>query len=325
MTDLESTTDEISKLPATGFRAWEGFIFACLAGLGYSTANIFLRMVSDQDPAWVSCVKAIPTLVFVIPWLLLRYQKGHRTPPSRRLVLLMTAVSIVGHLAGNVVFQWSLGIIGLALAVPVTTGSMILASAVLGWWLLKEQVSNRTIVAIIILFAAIVLLSFGSDEATESVLEDPDAEARSLKLATLSVLLVCGSGIGYALFGIVIRHCVQTGMSNPMVLFISSTVGFIVLLIATFISADASVISNTSPENLTYMLLAGVCNFQAFACLVVALRLLTVTSVNLLNSSQIAIAAIAGVVFFNEPITTPLVLGVMLTIAGVMTIGSARE
>ena len=170
-----------------------------------------------------------------------------------------------------------------------------------------------------------MLLSFGSDEATESVLEDPDAEARSLKLATLSVLLVCGSGIGYALFGIVIRHCVQTGMSNPMVLFISSTVGFIVLLIATFISADASVISNTSPEDLTYMLLAGVCNFQAFACLVVALRLLTVTSVNLLNSSQIAIAAIAGVVFFNEPITTPLVLGVMLTIAGVMTIGSARE
>ena len=242
MTDLESTTDELSKSPATGFRAWEGFIFACLAGLGYSTANIFLRMVSDQDPAWVSCVKAIPTLVFVIPWLLLRYQKGHRTPPSRRLVLLMTAVSIVGHLAGNVVFQWSLGIIGLALAVPVTTGSMILASAVLGWWLLKEQFSNRTIVAILILFAAIVLLSFGSDEATESVLEDPDAKARSLKLATLSVLLVCGSGIGYALFGIVIRHCVQNGMSNPMVLFISSTVGFIVLLIATFISADASVI-----------------------------------------------------------------------------------
>ena len=325
MTDLESTTNELSKSPATGFRAWEGFIFACLAGLGYSTANIFLRMVSDQDPAWVSCVKAIPTLVFVIPWLLLRYQKGHRATPSRRLVLLMTAVSIVGHLAGNVVFQWSLGIIGLALAVPVTTGSMILASAVLGWWLLKEQVSNRTIVAILILFAAIVLLSFGSDEATESVLEDPDAAARSLKLATLSVLLVCGSGIGYALFGIVIRHCVQNGMSNPMVLFISSTIGFIVLLIATFISTDASVISNTSPEDLTYMLLAGVCNFQAFACLVVALRLLTVTSVNLLNSSQIAIAAIAGVVFFNEPITTPLVLGVMLTIAGVMTIGSARE
>ena len=325
MTDLESTTNELSKSPATGFRAWEGFIFACLAGLGYSTANIFLRMVSDQDPAWVSCVKAIPTLVFVIPWLLLRYQKGHRTPPSRRLVLLMTAVSIVGHLAGNVVFQWSLGIIGLALAVPVTTGSMILASAVLGWWLLKEQVSNRTIVAILILFAAIVLLSFGSDEATESVLEDPDAAARSLKLATLSVLLVCGSGIGYALFGIVIRHCVKNGMSNPMVLFISSTIGFIVLLIATFISTDASVISNTSREDLTYMLLAGVCNFQAFACLVVALRLLTVTSVNLLNSSQIAIAAIAGVVFFNEPITTPLVLGVMLTIAGVMTIGSARE
>ena len=325
MTELESTTDELSKSPATGFRAWEGFIFACLAGLGYSTANIFLRMVSDQDPAWVSCVKAIPTLVFVIPWLLLRYQKGHRTPPSRRLVLLMTAVSIVGHLAGNVVFQWSLGIIGLALAVPVTTGSMILASAVLGWWLLKEQVSNRTIVAILILLAAIVLLSFGSDEATQSVLEDPEAAARSLKLATLSVLLVCGSGIGYALFGIVIRHCVQNGMSNPMVLFISSTIGFIVLLIATFISTDASVISNTSPEDLTYMLLAGVCNFQAFACLVVALRLLTVTSVNLLNSSQIAIAAIAGVVFFNEPITTPLVLGVMLTIAGVMTIGSARE
>ena len=325
MTELESTTDELSKSPATGFRAWEGFIFACLAGLGYSTANIFLRMVSDQDPAWVSCVKAIPTLVFVIPWLLLRYQKGHRATPSRRLVLLMMAVSFVGHLAGNVVFQWSLGIIGLALAVQVTTGSMLLASAVLGWWLLKEQVSNRTIVAILILFAAIVLLSFGSDEATESVLEDPDAAARSLKLATLSVLLVCGSGIGYALFGIVIRHCVQNGMSNPMVLFISSTVGFIVLLIATFISADASVISNTSPEDLTYMLLAGVCNFQAFACLVVALRLLTVTSVNLLNSSQIAIAAIAGVVFFNEPITTPLVLGVMLTIAGVMTIGSARE
>ena len=185
MNDLDSTSiDELEPQPS-GMRAWEGFICACLAGLGYSTANVFLRMVSDQDPAWVSCVKAIPTLVFVIPWLLLRYRNGHRKPPARRLVLLMVGISIVGHLAGNVVFQWSLGIIGLALAVPVTTGSMILASAVFGWLLLKEQVSQRTVLAILILMGSIVLLSFGSDEATESVLNNAEAVEQSMRLSTL--------------------------------------------------------------------------------------------------------------------------------------------
>jgi drug/metabolite transporter (DMT)-like permease len=70
------------------------------------------------------------------------------------------------------------------------------------------------------------------------------------------------------------------------------------------------------------MLMAGLFNAAAFYALSKSLQMLPVLQYNLLNASQTAFAAVAGVFFFGEPITVALQLGVALTIAGLVLMQS---
>jgi multidrug transporter EmrE-like cation transporter len=44
----------------------------------------------------------------------------------------------------------------------------------------------------------------------------------------------------------------------------------------------------------------------------------------LINASQVAMAAVAGVILFAEPVTASLVIGIALTIAGLMILATRR-
>ena len=59
-------------------------------------------------------------------------------------------------------------------------------------------------------------------------------------------------------------------------------------------------------------------NLIAFVALTKALHLSSVMFVNGLNASQIAMAAIAGVLLFQEPITLAMGAGVLLTVFGLV-------
>ena len=73
------------------------------------------------------------------------------------------------------------------------------------------------------------------------------------------------------------------------------------------------------------MLGAGVFNAIAFLAVTKAFQLISVVYVNSLNASQAAMAAIAGVILFSEPMSLPLAVGVALTIAGLMLIRQREE
>ena len=71
--------------------------------------------------------------------------------------------------------------------------------------------------------------------------------------------------------------------------------------------------------------LAGVSNAVAFWALTKALQLTGVVYVNALNASQTAMAALAGVFFFQEAITLPLMAGVALTAVGLLLMKRRRK
>jgi multidrug transporter EmrE-like cation transporter len=83
-------------------------------------------------------------------------------------------------------------------------------------------------------------------------------------------------------------------------------------------------IAATSGQQWWVMTAAGVFNFVAFLALAKALQLTTVVYVNALNASQVAMAAVAGVVLFRESSSPALALGVILTIGGLMLMRPAR-
>ena len=70
---------------------------------------------------------------------------------------------------------------------------------------------------------------------------------------------------------------------------------------------------------------AGVFNAVAFVALIQALKLAPLVHVNAVNSSQTALAAVAGILIFGEPLTLTLALGVALTTAGLLLLDHGQK
>jgi drug/metabolite transporter, DME family len=299
-----------------------GIACGLLAAVGYTASNICLRAVSHLDPVWVSAVKAFPTLALFGPWLLFLRVRGEQVlPPWRVLASLMTA-GLVAQLGGNVLFQWSLGVIGIAAAVPVTLGAMIVAGATLGRIFLQEPITPRNAVANCMLVAAIFVLSIGARSVSEVELQ---AAANPALWAALGVGAAFCCGLAYATLGVVIRYGVSGRARVTTTVVSISFVGVISLGLFSQLRIGLEGMIATPPGDLGVMISAGVFNAVAFIALTKSLQLTSVILVNALNASQAAMALAAGVILFGEPLTTGLVAGVALTAAGLAIMGGRGQ
>jgi drug/metabolite transporter (DMT)-like permease len=287
-----------------------GTLCGVVSALGYSAANIFLRRLVSCDPTWVSTVKSVPTILLVIPWLLIRRRAGIKESGHRRSLLVLLAAGLIGSVMGNVAFQWSLGIVGLAIAVPICFGSMLVSSPLLSRAVLGEEISTRTILAMAVLILSIILLA---------ARVEPIARVGASGTAVLvAILLLCMAGIAYTMLGVGIRYGLDNGISLPVTLGIISVSGFLFLGSLSLRSIGWDAMLATESHHLVDMFLAGLFNAVAFLSLTRAIQLTSVTYVNLINASQVAIAALTGVMLFQETPTILMMIGVVLTIAGLM-------
>lgn len=121
------------------------------------------------------------------------------------------------------------------------------------------------------------------------------------------------------------RQAMTGGLSAPATMFISGFVGMISLWSYSLFRLGWEPFTQVSPEQWMTMVTAGVCNFTAFVALSTSLKALPVVAVNLINASQVAMAAVAGVILFAEPVTGTLILGILLTMAGLAILATARR
>ena len=291
-----------------------------LSAVGYTFANVFLRWVAQCDPVWVSAVKAVPNVLLVGPWLLALHLRGCRVLPERDVLVKLALGGLVGQLLGNVLFQWSLGVVGLALAVPLCLGTIIVGGALLGRIFLNEPLTVRTLFSVGLLIGAISVLSLGAGEAQRSVSATlnivPQVDSWWRLAAGVTAATV--SGLAYAILGVVIRYGVTGRASLGATIFIVGLVGLISLGSLTLWQIGWEGILATRSDDLIVMLLAGLLNTAAFLALTKAFQLASVVYVNALNATQATMAAIAGVLLFQEALSKELALGVLLTIAGLI-------
>jgi drug/metabolite transporter (DMT)-like permease len=133
------------------------------------------------------------------------------------------------------------------------------------------------------------------------------------------------AGVVYALLSTVIRHSV-TRTTTP------STVAFLVPLMAVVSLGPMSVcrfgfmpLLSTPREQLLLMAAAGVFNLIGFLGLIHGLQRTTVVHANVVNASQVAMAALAGMALFHEAPNAWVLLGVGLTIVGIVWIDRPAE
>ena len=288
-----------------------------IAATFYTCANIALRQCVNIDPLLVSAVKAAPTVILLSPFLIWMRFNGMRIATSYEMVPRFIVVSLLGQFVGNAAFQFALGSIGLAASVPITLGVLIGAGAVLARVMLGEPIRRKTIVAMVILVVAVFVLS---QPGATSI----PTNSESALPTWLGAGCAAASGVAYALFGTVMRQSLQRGLSAPVTMWISGIVGMTSLWSATLAMSGLASISATTDGQWQTMAAAGVFNFLAFVALSIALKALSVTAVNLINTTQVAMAAVAGVALFGEPITGPLVAGILLTVGGLLILARRK-
>ncbi len=284
----------------------------------YTAANVALRKCVGVDPFLVAAVKAVPTVIVLGPllgWMLFR---GMTLMTSGRMIPRFIVVALIGQFVGNAAFQVALEVIGLAASVPITLGVLIIGGAVLGRIVLGEPVRVTTIVAITTLIAAIVILSSPGESTMPP-------ESTSELSPLVGAFCAAASGAAYALFGVVMRQTMNGGVTATLTMFISGLVGTISLWSFTVLHLGPETIAMTEPDQWIIMASAGVLNFAAFVALSYALKALPVVAVNLINASQVAMAAVAGVMIFSEPVTNSLLAGIALTFLGLLILAIGRK
>lgn len=298
--------------PASNFLL--GTICGLLSAVIYTAANGFLRAVSDGDPIWVSAMKAFSTALCLVPWLIFSLRRGEGLPP-RKIWLMIAGASLVGQMGGNISFQYALGQVGLALTVPMSLGGMIVGATFFSRIFLRERISVVAGIAVSVLMLSIGVLSLGAEEARARVLQQVAANPWQL---TLGVATACFSGIAYSVLNVVIRHSVRQGATLPATLVTVSLTGLVSLGLLAGQRIGIEGMLATTQRDLWMMLAAGICNAAAFVALTRSLQLTSVVYANALNAAQAALAALAGVLIFQEPASAALSAGVGLTILGLV-------
>ncbi|MCR4416093.1 MAG: EamA family transporter, partial [Thermoguttaceae bacterium] len=167
---MDTARPEGSPL-ARGYYAPVVGTMLCLASaLGYSTVNLLLRRLGTRyDPVWIIWAKETITIMPLVPWLAWRLVRSAPDRSAWRAIAGLAAIGLLTNTVATPPLVWAMGVIGLAIAVPLSLGVNLIACAVFGRWYLGERVSARTVLAMTLLIISVAVLSMGAVRANESI------------------------------------------------------------------------------------------------------------------------------------------------------------
>lgn len=292
--------------------------------MGYTLVNACLcDLRSKCDTTWTLCVKESVAAVGMGLWLIHRAVQGKQVLAPPRVLGVLVIAGLLTNVVGNWAVMWAMGVVGLAVSVPASLGANLVTSALLGKWMLGEGVSWRSVLAMVLLFASVILLGLGAGETNDAIAAKTQEGATGPLWVLLGVAAPCLAGVIYALLAVAIRSSVTGKASVELVVCLIPATGVLSLGLISLYRLDTASLLATEPAHLATMLFAGVVNLAAFLAVTKGFQLASVVHVNAVTASQVAMAAVAGLFFFKEPISLALVLGVVLTIVSVAMIGQS--
>ena len=313
--DISSVTPVID-ISATTFRA---LVLGLLAATTYSVSNLALRGLSRPDGGagwdmWVAGAKAFPTFFVAILLLTIRRYRGQTSFAAWSFVWPIAVAAFFNQLGGNFAFQMSLSKIGLAISVPICFASIICSGAIVGRYVLGDQVSVRTGISMGLMVASIVFLSTAARNRATVVPTAADwGTATGVALAVIS-------GLVYGITGVYIRKAVRSQMPVAATLFLFSAAGFLMLCPLSLCLLTPQSIAAITPAEWVTIAIAGIFNALGFFAITHAMRHLTISRANVINASQNALCAVGAVLMFGESLSIFGVIGIGLTIAGLLTL-----
>lgn len=306
---------------------FSGTFYCLISALAYTASNVCMRQLTalSCDPLWAVFNRELVAVVVMCPWLIGQAFYGRKKvlPPKKTLWWLFL-VGFLTEVVANASVQWSLGVVGLAVTVPLSCSAMILGGAVIGRVWLGERVSTRSSLAIALLLFS--LLSLGKGAAVSSrLIVGETTEMLIFQLAFPAVSLTVLAGVIYALLSSLIRRSLKEGTQPSFVAFFVPFMAIIGLGPICLARFGPTTLLATPGEQLLPMAGAGVFNLLGFLALIYGLHRTTVVHANVVTTSQVAMVTLASILLFNEPINSWLLLGIGLTVLGILAIDQPQE
>ena len=295
---------------------------------------------------WILFFKESIGFSLLLPWLLLRLGQGRFQYTSKRLVVYVLLAAVLCQLVGARLHVLGFAVIGLIITVPLVQSSTLLGVAVLGHFVLGDSLSRRRKIAIAILLVAIAILGIG-----KGMTADPSEE--NTVSASFFLLVAAGTivaGISYAIYIVMLRHIIRQHWKDdnsawltfkfrhwighdyekqpgkrqyspfPVTLTMVLVLATGMVVFGTFLYGQHGIAGfyNVPPVAWNAILISGVANMVGFFFQIQGLRLTSAVQASLIAVSQMILLSLIGSMFFEEVVNTVVVIGLGLTIWGVI-------
>ena len=294
-------------------RLGRGERWAIVAAISYTLVNITLRAASvDIDPYVGSVLRQVPVALLalgaIVVLRLWEFLPNHPRFIGWRFVAALLVGGFLSFFVGNVLYFLGLAEGGLGITVAASQAGVVFAGLGLGVAFLHEQPRREQWIGSLIIAAGLVFIGIAQLGAP-----------RDLWWLGLTFAFLAGSC--YASTNVLTR-LVQRVRPVLFITLAGTTLGGMVPLLL-IITTQALTSGGTAFRTLTWetvgiVLLSGAFNAVALVGLTQAMRDSTVATTNTISSSQLVFSFIGAVLLFNETGSPPMILGVLLVMAGIV-------
>ncbi len=330
----------------SGLLAW-AWVLPILAAVFYTVSNACIRHLAEQgtDVYVTVAIRESVAFYFALPVFLWMAFTGRTKWPTWRVFLTFLGIGLLVQLVGNVLFFQALGVIGMAVSVAGNWTGVLLGSPVVAYLMLRERISLRILISLAVILLALAALTTGTralekaetrvSAGAASVAEDetlaageavtPEISGELQRLGIQMLLLTVLVGLISAVSCTYIRYMAGAGYSPLLVVTMLPGTGAIFLSLVDFSQHGVQTYATLGPWDYFWAYTAGTANLLAFVALTLGLKYLSVVKVSILNVTQLALAPVVGFLIFRENINPGILIGIFLTILGIIIANTGSE
>lgn len=299
-----------------------GFLYCLAANFFYSLTFFLVRCLTSHieiNSDWTLFVKESTTVLITLLFIVVLIIRGRfRVPPLRYWIWLLLA-GFFCEFFGARLNLWAYAMLGLVLAIPLIQIFTLLGTLLMGAAFLRERITPKKCLAVLVLIAALLLLSF-SHTGMQPLLKRTD-----YNVLGWGILVTVIAGCGYTLFYVILRGVLKKKPDEkeepvplPLSMCLICFVGVVVAGICLLREEGAHAFLAPSRRCWLLALGSGCANCTAFFLQSLGLRYATASKVTLIAVVQIVCLTLIGAFFFKEPTNLFVWVGLTLTCAGIL-------
>lgn len=280
-----------------------GMILILLAGILWGCMGLFVRPLDSKGLSSLDlvAVRSLLTAVFMGIFILIKSKKLFKI--KLRDLWCFLGTGILSIVFFNICYFYEITITSLSVAAILLYTSpafVMVISAVL----FKEKLTIRKIIALIILFTGLIfvtgVLGGGSD------------------LTIAAIFIGLGAGLGYALYSIFGRYCLERGYDTYTISFYTFLFASVATIPFSHIGKIAEVSFSSVPSFGFTILFVLVTTLIPYLVYTAGLKHVENSRAAIIASIEPVVATLNGILWFGEKITLPVFIGIVLVLTGIV-------